>query len=81
MMDTMRNPFADPETSYRERYRKLLPLLDQPQTRLVLAADANALIAHGLPDGIDIVARAANIDPNTIHQGRAELDALNTPTK
>jgi hypothetical protein len=81
MMDTMRKPFEDPETSFRERYDKLLPLLSQPQTRLVLGADANDLIEHGFPDGIDIVARAAGVDPDTVRQGRAELDALNTPTK
>jgi len=81
MMDTMRNPFEDPETSFRERYHKLLPLLGQPQTRLVLAADANDLIAHDFPDGIDIVARAAGLDPDTVRNGIAELAALNTPTK
>ena len=81
MMGAMRTPFEDPETSFRERYQKLLPLLGQPQTRLVLAADANDLIAHGFPDGTDIVARAAGVDPHTVHQGRAELDALNAPTK
>ena len=81
MMGTMRNPFGDPETSFRERYDKLLPLLGQPQTRLVLGADANDLIEHGFPDGIDIVARAAGVDPDTVRQGRAELDTLNTPTK
>lgn len=80
MMGTMRNPFEDPETSFRERYHKLLPLLDQPQARLVLAADANALIEHDFPDGIDIIARAAGVDPDTVRQGTAELDALNTPT-
>jgi len=80
-MDTMRNPFEDPETSFHERYHKLLPLLGQPHTRLVLGADANDLIEHGFPDGIDIVARAAGVDPGTVRQGRAELDALNTPTK
>lgn len=81
MMGGMRNPFEDPETSFRERYHKLLPLLGQPQARLVLAADAGDLIARGFPDGIDIVARAAGVDPDTVHQGRAELAALNTPTK
>ena len=81
MMRDMRNPFEDPETSFHERYQELLPLLGQPQTRLVLAADANDLIAHGFPNGIDIVARAAGVDPNTVDQGRAELDALNAPTK
>ncbi|HET9842853.1 MAG TPA: hypothetical protein VFQ01_12690 [Nocardioides sp.] len=77
----MPNPFEDPETSFRERYQKLLPLLGQPQTRLVLAADANDLIAHGFPNGIDIVARAANVDPNTVRHGITELADLNTPTK
>lgn len=81
MMDTMRDPFADPETSFRERYRTLLPLLPQTQARLVLAADANDLIARAFPDGIEIVARAAGVDPRTVQQGQAELDALNTPTK
>lgn len=81
MMGCMRNPFEDPETSFRERYHKLLPLLGQPQTRLVLAADANDLVAHGFPDGIDIVARAADVAPDTVRHGIAELAALNTPTK
>lgn len=81
MMGTMHNPYEDPETSFRGRYHKLLPLLGQSQTRLVLAADANDLIGHGFTDGIDIIARAAGVTPDTVHQGRAELDNLNTPTK
>ncbi|MFT4215707.1 MAG: hypothetical protein QM619_00745 [Micropruina sp.] len=80
-MDTMHNPFEDPETGFRERYQKLLPLLAPPQARLVLGADANDLIAHGFPDGIDIIARAAGVDHNTVNQGRTELDTHNTPTK
>lgn len=81
MMGHMRNRFTDPETNLRDRYRRLLPLLGQPQTRLVLAADANDLITHGYPDGINVVARAANVDPDTVRNGIAELAALNTPTK
>lgn len=60
----------------------LLPLLDKPQARLVLAADANAndLTTHGFPNSTEIVARAAGVDPATVRQGIAELNALNTPT-
>lgn len=79
-METMRNPFEDPETSFREKYARLLPLLDEPQARLVLGADANALLEHDLPDGIDIIARAAGVAPATVKTGVAELAALNTPT-
>lgn len=80
MMEHMRNPFEDPETSFRDRYTKLLPLLDKPQVRLVLAADANDLTKHGFPNSTEIVARAAGVDPATVRQGIAELNALNTPT-
>lgn len=81
MMKTMRNPLEDPEPSLRDKYDQLLPLLDQRQARLVLAADANDLAQHGYADNsIEIIARAARTNTATIRQGINELKALNTPT-
>ena len=76
MMNTMH---PDDEDRLRDKYTLLLDRLDPHQASLVLGADANAFTAAG-KDGINLVARAAGIDPDIVAAGAAELDRLNTPT-
>lgn len=75
MMNTMD---SDDQDRLRAKYALLLHRLDPHQASLVLGADANAFTARG-DDGIQIVARAAALDPAIAAAGAAELDRLNTP--
>lgn len=84
MMDPMTRPKTRPtdaevEESFRNRYAILFPHLADHQIRLVLAADANSMTEQGR-DGAGIAARAADIDPEIVATGIAELEAHNTPT-
>ena len=63
------------EYDLQAKYAALFPLLDEPQCRMIAAADALCL-GHG---GVSRVARASGLSRTTIHRGIAELDESREP--
>ena len=59
------------------KYRAILPLLDERQCRLYLAVEAK-FIGHG---GIRKVAQASGVTPERISRGMVELDQCAAPTE
>src|ERR1700679_2441027 len=64
------------ELNLRNRYSKLLPLLDERTVRLVLASDA-ALIGRG---GIVLVANSSGVSRSTINVGLKQLESATKPS-
>lgn len=58
-----------------QRYERLLPLLDERQRRLLVAADAE-LLGYG---GVSQVARASGLSRPTIDRGKEELEGAGAP--
>ena len=58
------------EEKLREKFRRVLPLLDERQKRILLAAES-AQLGYG---GVTIVARASGLSRVAIHRGLLELD-------
>jgi Rhodopirellula transposase DDE domain len=65
------------EEQLREKYRSLLPHLNERAKRLMLAADAKA-IGYG---GMSLVHRASGVSRVTITKGLAELDGSPRPSE